>query len=81
MLGICLAVLNGMPLYYFKLVDSRVVADYGTHELEDTAAQIEAIKLARSVCEARPELVGRHCSISVSVDDRGGVCTIPLEIT
>jgi hypothetical protein len=47
MLGICLAVLNGMPLYYFKLVDSRVVADYGTHELEDdTAAQIEAIKLA-----------------------------------
>jgi hypothetical protein len=62
-LGICLAFLNGMPLYYFKLVDSRVVADYGTHELEDdTATQIEAIKLARSVCEARPELVGRHCS-------------------
>jgi hypothetical protein len=81
-LGIGLAFLNGMPLYYFKLVDSHVVADYGTHELEDdTAAQIEAIKLARSVREVRPELVGQHYSISVSVDGGGCVCTIPLEVT
>jgi hypothetical protein len=81
-LGISLALLNGVPLYYFKLVDSRVVADYGTHELEDdTVAQIEAIKLARSVREARPELIGQHNSISVSVDGGGGVCTIPLEVT
>jgi hypothetical protein len=71
-----------MPLYYFKLVDSRMVVDHGTHELEDdTAAQIEAIKLARSVREARPELVGQHYSISVSVDGGGGGCTIPLEVT
>jgi hypothetical protein len=71
-----------MPLYYFKLVDRRVVADYGTHELEDdTAAHTEAIKLARSVREARPDLVGQHYSISVSVDGGGGVCTIPLEVT
>jgi len=26
------------------------------------AAQIEAIKLARTVREARPELIGEHCS-------------------
>jgi len=42
-----------MPLYYFKLIDSRFVSDYGVHDLQDgTAAQIEAIKLARSVREA-----------------------------
>jgi hypothetical protein len=71
-----------MPLYYFKLVDSRVVADYGAHELEDdTAVQIEAIKLARSVREAHPDLVGQHYSISVSVVGGGGVCSIPLEVT
>jgi hypothetical protein len=39
-----------MPLYYFKLVDGRIVRDYGAHELlDDTAAQVEAIK-ARSFC-------------------------------
>jgi hypothetical protein len=71
-----------MPLYYFKLVDSYVVADYGTHELEDDAsAQIEAIKLARSVREARPDLVGQHCSISVSVEGGAGICIVPLEVT
>jgi hypothetical protein len=71
-----------MPLYYFKLIDSHVVADYGTHKLEDdTAAQIEAIKLARSVREARPDLVGKHCSISVTVEGAAGICIIPLEVT
>jgi len=42
-----------MPLYYFKLIDSRFVSDYGVHDLQDgTAAQIEASKLARSVGES-----------------------------
>jgi hypothetical protein len=69
-----------MPLYYFKLVDTRFVSDYGVHELDgDTIAQIEAIKLARSVREARPELIGQHCSISVTDENGAGVCIIPLE--
>ena len=34
-----------MPLYYFKLVDSIIVADHGVHELvDDDAARVEAIK-------------------------------------
>jgi hypothetical protein len=70
-----------MPLYSFKLVDTRFVSDYGVHELEDeTVAQIEAIRLARSVREARPELIGQHCSISVTDESGAGVCIIPLEI-
>jgi hypothetical protein len=70
-----------MPLYYFKLVDRRIVTDYGVRDLQDdTAAQMEATKLARSVREARPDLVGQHYSISVSADGRGAICIIPLEI-
>jgi len=39
-----------MPLYYFKVVDARLVSDYGVHDLADDAeAQIEAIKLAQSI--------------------------------
>jgi hypothetical protein len=69
-----------MPLYYFKLVDSHFVSDYGVHELPDeTAAQIEAIKLARSVRQARPELFGQHCSISVTAEDGAGICLIPID--
>jgi uncharacterized protein DUF6894 len=46
-----------MPLYHFKLIDSRIVSDHGVHDLPDeTAAQIEAIKLARSLRAARPEV-------------------------
>jgi hypothetical protein len=41
---------------------------------------IEAIKLARSARQACPELVGQHCSISVSVEGGGGICIIPLEV-
>ena len=38
-----------MPLFHFKLVDSRIVTDHGVHDLSDaTSAQIEAIKLVRS---------------------------------
>jgi len=68
-------------LYYFKLIDSRFVSDYGVHDLQDdeTAAQIEAIKLARSVREARPELIGEHCSISVTREDGAGICLIPID--
>ena len=37
-----------MPLYHFKLVDSRIVSDHGMHDLPDDAtAQVEAIKRAR----------------------------------
>ena len=48
-----------MPLYYFKLVDSIMVADHGVHELADEAeARLEAIKLAQSLRETRPQLRG-----------------------
>jgi len=49
-----------MPRYHFKLIDSRTVSDHGIYELPDeTIAQIEAIKLARSLRASRPELVGQ----------------------
>jgi hypothetical protein len=51
-----------MRRYHFKLVDSRIVSDYGVHELiDDTIVRTEAIKLARSMRSARPELVEQHC--------------------
>jgi hypothetical protein len=69
-----------MPLYHFKLVDTRIVGDHGIHHLADeTAAQIEAIKLARSLRAARPELLGMNCSISVTNENGAGICIIPLE--
>ena len=69
-----------MPLYYFKLVDSHIVVDYGVHELlDETVAQIEAIKLARSVRNAQPNLLGQHCSISVTREDGAGICLIPID--
>jgi hypothetical protein len=71
-----------MPLYHFKLVDTHIVGDHGFHHLADeTAAQIEAIKLARSLRVARPELVEMNCSISVTDEEGSGICIIPLEIT
>jgi hypothetical protein len=54
---------------------------HGVHNLTDkTAAQIEAIKLARSVRAARPELVGKHCSITVTDEQGAAISVIPLEI-
>jgi hypothetical protein len=38
------------------------------------------LKLARSVREGRPDLVGHHCSISVTDENGADVCIIPLEI-
>jgi hypothetical protein len=71
---------NGMPLYRFKLVDSHLVTDYGEHDLiDDTIAQIEAIKLSRSLRMERPELRGQHCSISVTDEYGAGVCVIPID--
>ena len=71
-----------MPLYYFKLVDSRVVADDGTMSLRMTRLH----KLKRSSSRDRsaklvPNLSGSIIQITVSVDGGGGVCTIPLEVT
>jgi uncharacterized protein DUF6894 len=72
---------RSMPFYHFKLVDTRIVGDHGTHHLADeTTAQIEAIKLARSLRAARPELVGMHCTVSVTDENGAGICMIPLEI-
>ncbi len=69
-----------MPLYYFKLVDGRTVTDYGVSDLlDDTIAQVEAIKLARSVRVSQPELIGQHYSITV-LSGEGAICIIPLEI-
>jgi hypothetical protein len=54
--------------------------DHGVHDLADeTAAQIEAIRLARSLRETRSELAGRNYSIHV-VDEYGkAVCVIPID--
>jgi hypothetical protein len=69
-----------MPLYYFKLVDSHIVADYGVYDLlDETVAKVEATKLARSTRHSRPELTGQHCSISVTREDGAGVCLIPID--
>ncbi|MET4072672.1 hypothetical protein ABID58_007501 [Bradyrhizobium sp. S3.2.6] len=69
-----------MPKFHFKLVDTHIVSDHGVHELPDeTAAQIEALRLVRSLRETRPELIGRDCSISV-IDGHGNrVCIIPVD--
>ena len=72
---------NASVLFYSKLVDGHLVANYGVHDLEDeTVAQIAAIALARSVREARPELVGQHYSISVKDELGTDDCLIPLEM-
>jgi hypothetical protein len=68
-----------MPFYHFKLVDTRIVGDHGTHDLADET-KIEAIRLARSLRAARPELVGMNCAVSVTDEDGAGICIIPLEI-
>jgi hypothetical protein len=69
-----------MPRYHFKLVDSRRVSDYGVHELiDDTIAQIEATKLARSLRADRPELAGQQYSISVTTESGVGICVIPID--
>jgi hypothetical protein len=69
-----------MPMYYFKLVDTYIVSDYGTHELADaTAAREAAAKLARSVRDVRPDLIGQHCSISVTDESGAGICVVPLD--
>jgi hypothetical protein len=78
--GTGLAFQSDMPLYYFKLVDTHLVSDYGVHDLaDDTEAQIEALKLARSIRETRPHLVGQHYSISVTNENGAGICVIPLD--
>jgi hypothetical protein len=70
-----------MPLFYFRLVDKIFVSDYGAHDLPDeTAAQIAALDLAKSLRETRTELVGKHYSISVTDGYGAGVCEIPLDI-
>ncbi|WFU75042.1 MULTISPECIES: hypothetical protein [unclassified Bradyrhizobium] len=70
-----------MPLFSFKLINSHFVSDFGVHDLPSEAdAQIDAIRLARSLRETRPELVGLRYSIFVSDDDGRAVCTIPLDV-
>ena len=69
-----------MPRYHFKLVNTHIVSDYGVHDLpDDAAAEIEALKLARSLREGRLELVGRNCSI-LATDYLGReICSIPID--
>ena len=69
-----------MPLFTYKLIDTHFVSDFGAHDLpSETEAQIEAIKLARSLRETRPELVGKGYSIFVIDDDDAAICVIPLD--
>jgi hypothetical protein len=68
-----------MPQYYFKLVDTYIVSDHGVPELADEAAASEAAaNLARSVREIRPDLVGQHCSISVTDESELGSASFRL---
>ena len=70
-----------MPLYSFKLINTHLVSDFGVHDLPSEAeAQIEAIRLARSLRETRPELIGHHYSVSVINEDGAALCTIPLDV-
>jgi hypothetical protein len=70
-----------MPRYHFKLVEGHLVANYGVHIFaDDTAAQIAAIELARSVRHAKPELMGQQYSISVTDELGADVCLVPLEM-
>jgi hypothetical protein len=72
--------LRVMPQFHFKLCDTRIVVDHGSHDLEnETAARIEAIKLARSIRETRPELLGRKCSVSVTTLNGDAICSIPID--
>jgi hypothetical protein len=69
-----------VPRYCFKLVELRLVEDHGVHELaDDAAARIEAVKLAHSLRETRPQLRGLHYSVWVTTEDGAGVCLIPLD--
>jgi hypothetical protein len=70
-----------MPLYYFRLVDHRLVSDYDSHDLpDDRVAQVEALKLAESLRETRPHLLGQSYFISVTNEAGAGVCVIPLDL-
>lgn len=69
-----------MALYHFKLVHATNVSDQGVHELaDDVAARMEAIRLAQSLREARPQLKGLHYSVWVTTESGAGVCLIPLD--
>lgn len=77
--GTRIAFLKLLPRYYFKVVDGHLVTNYGIYELTDeTAAQIAAIELARSIRQERPELVGQDYSVSVT-DEFGA--DVSIEIT
>lgn len=65
-----------MPLFTYKLIDAHFVSGFGAHDLP---SKTEAIKLARSLRETRPELVGKGYSISVIDDDGVAVCVVPLD--
>ena len=69
-----------MVKYYFKLVNTHIVSDFGVHDLAgETEAQIAALDLVRSLRESRPDLKGKHCSISVTDEQGAGICVVPLD--
>jgi hypothetical protein len=69
-----------MPLFFFKLVDSTFVSAIGVHDLPSAAvARTEAVEIARSLRETRPELIGNHYSVSVTDENGGGVCVVGLD--
>ncbi|TFV36436.1 DUF6894 family protein [Bradyrhizobium niftali] len=71
-----------MPFFTYKIIDGHFVSDFGAHDLpSEIEAQIEAIKLACSLREGRPELLGKGYSILVIDDDGTAVCSIPLDVT
>ena len=56
--------------------------DHGVHDLPDVAtAHAEAKRLAQTLIEGQPELIGRHCSVSVTDEAGAGVRMVPLPET
>ena len=70
-----------MPLYYFRLVDSNFVRDYGAHNLpSETEAQIAAIELARVVAGDQIRLDREALFYLRDRPKRRRICVIPLDV-
>jgi len=58
-----------------------LVSDFGVHHLPgESEARTEAIKLARSLRETRPQLIGKKYAIFVIDEDGVAVCSVPLDV-
>ena len=69
----------GMPLYYFKQVDTRIVPNHGVHNLPDeAAARLEAIKASALFARNSPE-VDRAALLYLTDEHGAGICVVPVD--